>query len=266
MAASSPRTCHLPPASSIRGLRARTGSCRSRRRTCRGFRSGWRAPAIAARWRPLCTRSCELGMPIVLALLCIYFLGTTSGLFIGAPTAILGYMMPSFWLSRQIEKQKKLIANGLPDALDLLIVCVEAGMGLDQAIAKAAEELSVSHPRLSEELGSSQPRFAPASLEWKRSRTSPRARRWTTSASSCRCSCKRIVRDERCAGSSHPGGGESHQAPPAGRGASREARRQARLPARVLPVSGNVRRHSRPGRHQVREVLCLNAGNVALTQ
>jgi tight adherence protein C len=64
----------------------------------------------------------------------------------------MGYMLPGFWLSRQIEKQKKVIANGLPDALDLLIVCVEAGMGLDQAIAKAAEELAVSHPALSEEL------------------------------------------------------------------------------------------------------------------
>jgi tight adherence protein C len=111
-------------------------------------RAGYRSPMA-----PVVYTICELGLPIGLALVCVYFLGTTSGLFIGAPTAILGYMMPSFWLSRQIEKQKKLIANGLPDALDLLIVCVEAGMGLDQAIAKAAEELAVSHPRLSEELG-----------------------------------------------------------------------------------------------------------------
>ena len=64
----------------------------------------------------------------------------------------MGFMLPSFWLSRQISKRKKLDRNGLPDALDLLIVCVEAGMGLDQAIAKAAEELAVSHPALAEEL------------------------------------------------------------------------------------------------------------------
>jgi len=101
---------------------------------------------------PLLYSICELGLPAILVLLDIYFLGTTRGLFIGAPMAILGYMLPSFWLSRQIEQRKKLIANGLPDALDLLIVCVEAGMGLDQGIAKSAEELAVSHPRLSEEL------------------------------------------------------------------------------------------------------------------
>jgi len=94
----------------------------------------------------------ELGLPVILLLLAIFFLGATRGLVIGALLAIVGYMLPGFWLARQTEKQKKLIANGLPDALDLLIVCVEAGMGLDQGIAKAAEELAVSHPALSEEL------------------------------------------------------------------------------------------------------------------
>jgi tight adherence protein C len=101
---------------------------------------------------PLLYSIAELGLPLILALVCVYFLGTTRGLFIGALLGIVGYMLPGFWLSRQIEKRKKLIANGLPDALDLLIVCVEAGMGLDQGIAKAAEELAVSHPALAEEL------------------------------------------------------------------------------------------------------------------
>ncbi len=96
---------------------------------------------------------CELALPVILALACIYFLGTSRGLLIGALMAVMGYMLPGFWLARQTTKRKKLIANGLPDALDLLIVCVEAGMGLDQGIAKAAEELAVSHAALSEELG-----------------------------------------------------------------------------------------------------------------
>ena len=90
---------------------------------------------------------------MILALTCIYFLGTSRGLLIGSLMAVMGYMLPGFWLARQTTKRKKLIANGLPDALDLLIVCVEAGMGLDQGIAKAAEELAVSHAALSEELG-----------------------------------------------------------------------------------------------------------------
>jgi tight adherence protein C len=95
----------------------------------------------------------EIGLPLIVAGLSVYFLGTTRGLLIGGLGAVIGYMVPGFWLSRQIENRKKLIGNGLPDALDLLIVCVEAGMGLDQGIAKAAEELAVSHPALSEELG-----------------------------------------------------------------------------------------------------------------
>lgn len=94
----------------------------------------------------------EIALPVTLPLLCVVMLGPSRGFFIGAPLAIVGYMLPGFWLARQTEKQKKLIRNGLPDALDLLIVCVEAGMGLDQGIAKAADELAVSHPALSEEL------------------------------------------------------------------------------------------------------------------
>jgi tight adherence protein C len=111
-------------------------------------RAGYRSPMA-----PVVYTICELGLPIVMVLVCVYFLGTTRGLFIGAFAAIVAYMLPGFWLSREAEKQKKLIANGLPDALDLLIVCIEAGMGLDQAIAKAAQELAVSHPPLAIELG-----------------------------------------------------------------------------------------------------------------
>ena len=94
----------------------------------------------------------EFGLPFLLLGISVYVLGTKTGLIIGLLLGIIGYMMPSFWLSFQVSKRQKLIANGLPDALDLLIVCVEAGMGLDQGIAKAAEELVVSHPALAEEL------------------------------------------------------------------------------------------------------------------
>jgi tight adherence protein C len=94
----------------------------------------------------------ELALPAALFLLMIYLLGPRQGLILGGLLALLGYMIPGFWLGRQIVKRRKQIANGLPDALDLLIVCVEAGMGLDQAIAKAADELAVSHPPLAEEL------------------------------------------------------------------------------------------------------------------
>ena len=60
--------------------------------------------------------------------------------------ATVGYMVPGLILGRLITKQKRRIENGLPDALDLMIVCVEAGCGLDQAILKTSEELEISHP------------------------------------------------------------------------------------------------------------------------
>jgi tight adherence protein C len=67
-------------------------------------------------------------------------------------TAAIGWLLPSMVISRMIEKRKTQIQNGLPDALDLLIVCVEAGCGLDQAIVKTSEELEITYPALTEEL------------------------------------------------------------------------------------------------------------------
>lgn len=66
--------------------------------------------------------------------------------------ALVGWMIPGLILARLITLQKRRIEDGLPDALDLMIVCVEAGSGLDQAIMKASEELMISHPALATEL------------------------------------------------------------------------------------------------------------------
>jgi tight adherence protein C len=66
--------------------------------------------------------------------------------------ALVGWMIPGLILSRLITLQKRRIEDGLPDALDLMIVCVEAGSGLDQALLKTSEELMISHPALATEL------------------------------------------------------------------------------------------------------------------
>jgi tight adherence protein C len=63
-----------------------------------------------------------------------------------------GWIMPRFYLEKRIVKRQLLLRLSLPDALDLLVVSVEAGLGLDQAIQHVAHELQVSHPQLSEEL------------------------------------------------------------------------------------------------------------------
>ncbi len=67
-------------------------------------------------------------------------------------TALIGYALPEFWLSRRVRRRQHRILLGLSDALDLLVICVEAGLGIDQAIFRVAQELRISHPALSEEL------------------------------------------------------------------------------------------------------------------
>jgi tight adherence protein C len=63
-----------------------------------------------------------------------------------------GYFLPNFVLERLIKRRREAIRLSLPDALDLLVVCMEAGLGLDQAIASVARELRVTHPAIAEEL------------------------------------------------------------------------------------------------------------------
>jgi tight adherence protein C len=66
--------------------------------------------------------------------------------------AMGGYMLPGFVLQRRVTARKKEIQNGLADALDLFVLCLEAGTGLDQAIVKAGEELEVAYPALGDQL------------------------------------------------------------------------------------------------------------------
>jgi tight adherence protein C len=80
-----------------------------------------------------------------------------SGLYRENPVVLLfagmfGFLAPDLWLSRKARQRQLRIQKGLPDALDLLVVCVDAGLGLDQAILRVAEELKLAHPELSEDL------------------------------------------------------------------------------------------------------------------
>ena len=64
----------------------------------------------------------------------------------------VGYLLPGLFLDYLLSNRRKQIRNGLPDLLDLLIVCLEAGSSLDQAVVKASEELAISYPALAHEL------------------------------------------------------------------------------------------------------------------
>ncbi len=68
-------------------------------------------------------------------------------------SAGLGLMIPSFALDYLVKQRKLMVFRGLPDALDLMIVCVESGLGLDQAMRKVAEEMKKSYREIAEEFG-----------------------------------------------------------------------------------------------------------------
>ena len=64
---------------------------------------------------------------------------------------IVGFNLPQMWVKSKISRRKEKITEGFPDALDLLVVCVEAGMGLDQAISRVAAEMEMTNKPISEE-------------------------------------------------------------------------------------------------------------------
>lgn len=65
--------------------------------------------------------------------------------------AAFGFFLPRFALKRLIKKRQNQITLGLPDALDLTVICVEAGLALDQALMRVGEDLRHAHPELSDE-------------------------------------------------------------------------------------------------------------------
>ena len=63
-----------------------------------------------------------------------------------------GAALPDFWLKRRTQRRQENIQDGLPDAMDLTVVSVEAGLGLDQALLRVGQEIKTAHPDLSDEL------------------------------------------------------------------------------------------------------------------
>ena len=113
-----------------------------RRLTAGGYRSLTAATLYAA---------AEIIMPVAFGGTCLLVLGFSKW-HVALLGAAVGYVVPSLWLGRQTTLRQKQIRNGLPDALDLMIVCIEAGSGLDQALVKTSDELDISYPQLAEEL------------------------------------------------------------------------------------------------------------------
>ncbi len=93
-------------------------------------------------------------VPLVLAAICfVTNLASLSPFFVYASALGLGFLAPDFWLGKMISKRQKKMQKGLPDVLDLLVICIEAGLSLDQATARTAEELKKAQPELCDEFG-----------------------------------------------------------------------------------------------------------------
>ena len=67
--------------------------------------------------------------------------------------AVLGFLAPQLWLKGKIRKRRRALDAALPDALDLMVVCVESGLTLDAALQRVGQEIALAHPDISRELG-----------------------------------------------------------------------------------------------------------------
>ncbi|WP_240047507.1 type II secretion system F family protein [Sphingomonas panacisoli] len=90
-----------------------------------------------------------LGMPMILVAATVIN-GAAPSIFklylFGALLALLGLYLPNLWVSARASRRQDQIVNGFPDALDLMLVCVEAGLGMEAAFDRVGREMSTSHP------------------------------------------------------------------------------------------------------------------------
>jgi|SRR6516225_406559 tight adherence protein C len=111
------------------------------------IRAGYRNPDTI-----LMIRGLKIVFPIA-GLAAVYFTGLyRANPYMFVPLALLaGYLIPDFWLTWKVRSRQRRLRRALPDALDLLVICVEAGLGLDQALMKVSQELRITHRELSDE-------------------------------------------------------------------------------------------------------------------
>lgn len=108
--------------------------------------AGYRKPAHADIFL-----GARLATPAVLGILVATYMGDNVIMWFLIAIAV-GFFAPDFWLKWAIDRRIDRIRRSLPDGLDFLAICLEAGLGLDQGIVRLGQELRVSHPELAEEL------------------------------------------------------------------------------------------------------------------
>ncbi len=115
--------------------------------------AGYRSPSAVGNFNFF---KMVLGVGFIFIGVLFLFLGggqpttTSIALYVLLPGAV-GYYLPSYWIERRRQTRQEEIENGFPDALDLMLVCVEAGQSLDQSILRVSSEIKRSNIPLSEE-------------------------------------------------------------------------------------------------------------------
>ncbi|MDH3645831.1 MAG: type II secretion system F family protein [Gammaproteobacteria bacterium] len=95
-----------------------------------------------------------LSLPFIVLMFAPLFptMETSAVIFAMMAASAIGVMGPNMFLRHKVNKRQRALRHGFPDALDLLVVCVEAGLGLSTAIQRVAEEVCVSHPELADDM------------------------------------------------------------------------------------------------------------------
>jgi tight adherence protein C len=109
----------------------------------------------SVRWYYVCKATFGLGLAVLTALLISIFgasLPLPLMIFIVMALSVTGFLLPSFWIERRIQHRQEAVQLGFPDMLDMVLVCIEAGNGLDQGLRRVASEIEDSHPVISDEL------------------------------------------------------------------------------------------------------------------
>jgi len=117
------------------------------------IQAGFRRPS-AVRVFHLARAACGLGFALIAAIIAPFFFGSFPLLIAFALIVVsffFGFIAPSLWLDREVSRRRKTAEEGFPDALDLLLVCIEAGQGFDQAARRIARELKAHNKVLAEE-------------------------------------------------------------------------------------------------------------------
>ncbi|PWG03744.1 pilus assembly protein TadC [Sphingosinicella humi] len=115
-------------------------------------RAGWRSPDAIILFLTV-----RLASPLLLALAGYYVAPAGDGqmmrLFTGAAGAMAGTYLPKILIRNAIQRRQQKVLKGLPEALDLLVICAEAGLSLDAAVKRVGSEMGANAPELADELG-----------------------------------------------------------------------------------------------------------------